>query len=799
MAYSAPWARLAKAWRAFRLSYSRDCDLTQCTGEARITHLMSASPSAVYARAGHPPHATGFISANVRELLGHDPCDFTGTAGFHDAHIHPDDRAVVATMLERLVRDGAAVEEYRFRHRDGSWRWLRDEAAMQRDAMGRPMEIIGSLSDISRHRAADMALAESERRLTVARGLLEDALDNTDDAFTLFDAEDRLVAYNQRYLAFYPTIAELVRPGVEFADLLRTSAYRGQYAGVNAENAEEWVQARLRRHGRREGSFEQMLSDGRCLEILERPTRDGGTVAIRRDVTARRHMEQALRHELAFEQTLIDSFPFPVFYKGRDGIYLGCNRAFEAALGLPRDRIVGRTLFDILPRAKAEEYAATDVELLSRRGQQSYETTMRWADGSLRRLQVVKGTYDGPDGRTAGFIGSLIDVTPQKRAEEQLVQAAKLATLGQVASEIAHELNQPLSIIRMSAESCLERCRRGPVEPAWTARKLEVIAGQVARMSEMVNHLRVFSRQDTGEPRPFLLAQAATSALRLLQMQMQLDDIAVDCDLAAEGVEVLGHPGQMEQVLLNLLSNARDAVLAHRPPGGRSIRLSLRAAAEPGMVTLEVEDNGGGVPDHLWPSVFEPFFTTKEEGVGTGLGLSISASIITAMGGRIDGCNRGEGACFTLGLPIHDGSRHTGSKAAADACEPGISPAAPPPARVLVVDDEPLAVECLVDHLERRGFDVVPATGAAQALEAAGGPPVDIVLSDLRMPGMGGEMLVAELRRRMPGLVAVLMTGQQGDPASVDPRTVLVRKPVQLDALDRAIDGLLRETAECPQ
>ena len=789
----AAFQRLGAAFAAFRSAWSGCCPVYDCIGSDRLANLMSAAPVVLYATRWAPDFALTFISGNVRQFCGIEAAHLLeGPERWGDT-IHPDDRALRRRALETLADRGRMTLDYRVRHAEGGWRWVRDEARVQLDPRGQPVEVVGSWQDISERRAWELALSDSEAQLRTAQSLLTDALDSSGDAFSLFDADDRLVAFNQRFREFYHTIADEIRPGATFEHLVRVSAQRGQYAGIGPEDVDNWVAQRMGIHHQATAAFEQKLADGRCLEIIERPTADGGRVAIRRDVTDRKRVEEALRRELTFEQALIDALPFPVFVKHRDGRFLGCNAKFAEAIGLPIAAIIGRTLFDILPRDRAEEYTSRDDELYQTRTSQTREVTMSWSDGSIRRLHVVKGVYLDADGKVGGHIGSLIDITEQKRAEEQLVQAAKLATLGQIASEVAHELNQPLSIIRMSAEICLQAGDR--LEPERCERKMNAILSQVRRMAEMVDHLRSFSRLESGEHIPFAPAPVVATATRLLSPHFQLDDIALDVHIDHECPEILGRPNQFEQVILNLLGNARDAVREHCPPGAGHVELSLQRRED--SLVLTVTDNGGGVPERMWPMVFDPFFTTKSDGTGTGLGLSISANIIAGMGGRIDGHNGDCGAVFTVTLPTYRAAgTATGTPAPPPApptpCAPEILPPDRPRARVLVVDDEELAVDCIVDYLTARGFAAMGATTPDQAQALAREQPADLVISDLRLPGLSGIGLLARLRAELGDVPAILMTGGPL-PAEPVPGAVFLRKPLALAELARRAKEMLDE------
>ncbi|MBI5163896.1 MAG: response regulator [Magnetospirillum sp.] len=504
--------------------------------------------------------------------------------------------------------------------------------------------------------------------------------------------------------------------------------------------------------------------------------------------------EAALARELAFEQVLLDAIPIPVFTKGIDGRYRGCNKAFQAALGLPRERIVGRTVFEIVPADKAAEFHATDLDLYRTGGNQTYETTMRYADGSMRRLTVVKGAFTDAGGAVAGYIGTLIDTTERRHAEEQLVRAARLATLGQTASEVAHELNQPLSIIRMAAENGLGLLDHEQPDRARLHRQLEIVSGQMARMSELVTHLRRFGRPQGDDRHPFRPAETVLAMARLMATPLSLDDIVLALDLPEDCPEILGSPHQVEQILLNLLGNARDAVKAAHAPGERRIAVSL--AVDGDTLVLAIGDNGGGIAPEAREALFDPFFSTKGED-GTGLGLSICARLVSGMDGHIDAANTGDGARFAVTLPIYR-RRDPAAPCAPAAPSPQPSAGARRRATVLVVDDEPLAVECISDYLEGRAYRVVSATGAREALALAAATPVDVVVSDIRMPGMGGGQLVEELRRRQPALPAVLMTGNVDIVTAPpdDSATVLVHKPVGLAALEAHIGALLDAALE---
>jgi PAS domain S-box-containing protein len=774
------WRRLKAAWAAL----TAPAETGRAEPERHLDTLLTLVPAVIYVRSCDAKSTLSYVSGNVQALLGYSTDEILRTPRFWIDHIHADDRDRCLGSLDSLAQMGMLEMEYRLRAKDGSWRWLRDECRIVRGLDGHGREVVGSCIDVTGRHRSEQALARSEAELRAAQTRLMDALESSDDAFSVFDAHDRLVAFNSRYCAIYPTIADIIRPGVSFTELLRVSARRGQYAGITAEHADQWVDERLERHSHPGGIFEQLLGDGRWLEIVERPTAEGGRVAIRRDITGRKTIEAAIRDELQFKQSLIDALPFPVFYKNTDLIYVGCNGAFCDALGKSTGDIIGKTLTETYTAEKAAEFRARDQELLTQGGIQNYETTFRWGDGSLRQIAIVKATFNDPDGKVAGLIGTIIDLTPQKRAEEQMVQNARLATLGQIASEIAHEMNQPLSIMRMTAENSLERLKQGEVAADIVAGKLAIMVEQTGRMGEMIAHLRSFARTEENERQPVAPLPAIRSALALTRLRFQLDDIALAIHLPESCPDLIGRGNQLEQVVVALLTNARDAVCARHKPGKRRISLSLEQRGDD--LILSVEDNGGGIPDDLWSRVFTPFFTTKTEGAGAGLGLSISANIVAAMGGRISGHNYGDGALFQVFWPCGGGPVPTAQSPAKAAMEPARRP------RILVVDDEPLAVDCITDFLTARDYDVVAAISPLDALNLAADTTFDLVLTDQRMPGMDGNVLIERLRTIRPDLPAIMMSGgSMPMPSAGKGPTAQLPKPLVLDELGRKIAQLL--------
>ena len=235
-----------------------------------------------------------------------------------------------------------------------------------------------------------------------------------------------------------------------------------------------------------------------------------------------------------------------------------------------------------------------------------------------------------------------------REKQEQLVQAAKLATLGELTTGIAHELNNPLNNIGLYIGNLLDRMAAGSLNDEALERDLTRSMQQVRKATEIINHLRTFGRAAPTSREAVDLNEVIESALSLLREQFRLHQIDVSLDLSAAKPEVAGNPIQLEQVLMNLLTNARDAVVA-----AQVRHISISTGIEEGTAVVCVEDSGPGIPTDLEQRVFDPFFTTKEVGEGTGLGLSIVYGIIKDHEGSISIESRyGYGARFVIRLPL---------------------------------------------------------------------------------------------------------------------------------------------------
>jgi adenylate cyclase len=252
--------------------------------DERTIHLLNSSPAVLYSFEASGTNSPTFISDNVRALFGYEPREYLEGPNFWLDRVHPDDISRVLTDFGRLFEVGHHRQEYRFRRKDGTYCWVDDNLHLIRDGNGDPLEVVGSWSDITTSKQAQKARRRSEQRLT-------DALESIQEGFALFDADDRLVLYNRHYQEFYPGLGDVVVPGTPFAVILRSAVERGLFRDATGQ-MNDWIERRLARHRQPLGPHLQAQSDGRWIQISERKTQDGSTVAVYTDVSELKQREQ---------------------------------------------------------------------------------------------------------------------------------------------------------------------------------------------------------------------------------------------------------------------------------------------------------------------------------------------------------------------------------------------------------------------------------------------------------------------------------------------------------------------------
>ena len=677
--------------------------------------------------------------------------------------------------------------------------------------------------DVSEERRIAAALAGSETRLRLAQeaagfGIWE--YDGATGAITWSPEQFRLHGLDPA--AGEPSFEQwldLVEPEDRAAVIRATADVESASAAVLR------LEFRIRR-----------ASDGevRWLEAIARLVAGEapGTsrvVGINLDVTDRRQAEDALLQATALLHAIGDCSPDPIYAKDSGGRFLFANPALLAVIGRPANEVIGRTDADWHSHPEqAAAVMANDRRIIETGQTEFVEEVFDAAGLGTRVFQSAKAPLRMGDGRAVGVVCVSSDITRAKNTEAELrrltgdlenrvhaevaareaaqaraAHAERMHVLGQLAGGIAHDFNNVLQAL----DGAVTLMARDAEDPVRVRRVARLALEATSRGASITRRLLAFGRRGDLRSEP---ADPAKLLAGLRDMVAHTMGAGVTVDITAEpGIPpILVDKAQLETAILNLVTNARDAM----PDGGS---LTLSAAAEnvadgqvAGMaagryVRITVADNGTGMDPPTVARATEPFFTTKPPGAGTGLGLSMAKGFAEQSGGGLSIASQpGCGTAVSVWLPQVGSSRDSSGPAASVRESEAAVLATVPPLRVLLVDDDALLREVLAEDLAHEGCTVVAAGGGAEALALlAAGEPADVLVTDLAMPGMNGLALIEHAQECRHDLPAVLLTGYAGDGAAlkapVTGHYLLLRKPIHSHELVGHIMALL-EAARVP-
>jgi len=402
-----------------------------------------------------------------------------------------------------------------------------------------------------------------------------------------------------------------------------------------------------------------------------------------RDITDILANQEAITNHNHFLRALLDNIPNPVFYKDTKGVFLGCNNAFLQAFGKTSTDIIGKKICEIFSIENCRQIIQKDEEIISSKQIQSFELEFQYADGLIHNIIINQSPFSQSDGTLGGLVGIMIDISEikqiqheleqwniqlNKRVSEELkkvekqrqmlIQKSKLESLGQLAAGITHEMNQPLTAITMGLENILFHLKSEDITKHYLENKIGTILENIQRINRIIDHVKTFSRnQQNARFTRMNLNEAIQGALLLLKSQFSERNIHFNLQLHPEPLYFLGDRFKVEQVVINLLNNSKDALeqKAHNQSLNFNKTIAIRSfIINSNNIGMEIEDNGTGIPPQLLDHIFEPFFTTKEINKGTGLGLSIVYGIIEELKGNIEVKSEfGEGTCFTCEFPSY--------------------------------------------------------------------------------------------------------------------------------------------------
>jgi two-component system cell cycle sensor histidine kinase/response regulator CckA len=730
-----------------------------------------------------------YCNAALEEMLG---LDRSSIIGRDTRDLFPAEFAqAVDERMAELLRTGADQVEERTLP-SGSGVDVRIQRSLLRNQDGHVIGLLGAVLDLMPQKNAQRAQALSEARY---RNLFQNAL----DSILVLDGL-HLVECNPAACELFG-MAEEELTGKSLAEL----SPEMQMDGAPSRQALQHLVQSACRGGRRtiEWSLKSPVRGILEVDISLSPLHLDGrdlVLALVRDVSEYRRAQAALEASEQFSRGMVQHAPIGVLYTDLDGTLIFENEVMAKMLGVPegqRSRALGKRLQDLpgLEKVGLQEKLARVA-----RGEvlQNLEFVYESLYGRRLRMHVQMAPHSNPDGRVVGAIFMIQDVTELRRLEEQLHHAQKMDAIGNLAGGIAHDFNNLLTGISGNAEMALQMLE----DPDRVKSALKEMIAISDRASQLTQRLLSFSRRQESNPRPVIVSRLIEDIRRMLQ---RLIGEQIQLDLSQDDVAwaVQADPGQLEQVIVNLVVNARDAM----PDGGRILMeiqnvdldeheahlLDLKHGPH---LKLSISDTGHGIDEEQIEHIFDPFFTTKQVGKGTGLGLSIVYGIIRQCGGAIEvESSPGDGTTFTIHLPslgTLDAPRESAPRERRLHMATGAE-------EILVIEDEDAVRELTVRCLEHCGYTVYSAADGEEALElvASREAPVDLILSDVIMPGMSGPATVRRIREIWPNVTVLFCSGYTDGELkkhrlSPEEGAALLNKPYSLEDLSRRI----RETLD---
>ncbi len=520
---------------------------------------------------------------------------------------------------------------------------------------------------------------------------------------------------------------------------------------------------------------------------------ESAVLVMAHDITSRKRQEERLRLERAYFERLFESAPQAIVIVDNAGAVVRANREFTELFGYSQQELIGQLVDEMIVPDDLKQEARSVTQAVARGKATELETRRLRKDGRLVDVSIL-GAPVQIDREQIAVYGIYTDITDRRRLERQLQQSHRMEAVGQLAGGIAHDFNNLLTAILGNCEILLSDLDAR--DPHYL--DVEEIKRAGDRAASLTRQLLAFSRKQYLRPKIIDLNEIVRETESLLSRLID-ESIELVTHLDPQLGHVKADPGQLEQVIVNLVINARDAM----PEGGRLTIVTSNAQVDaesarvhqPALngryVTLSVADTGTGMDPQTQTRIFEPFFTTKEKGKGTGLGLSTVYGIVKQSGGHIwVDSEVGRGTNFIIHFPEVDADTEIRPLYTEEADPLGGSDT------VLLVEDEEIVRNLLQRVLEKLGYNVLHARNAADALALSNryAGPIDLLVTDVVMPGMNGRELARQLTDSRPGARVLYMSGyldMRGRKVDLGPDAAFLQKPFTPDVLGRKIREVL--------
>jgi PAS domain S-box-containing protein len=759
----------------------------------RMQYLLFSTSAIIYSIKTNTDYEFSFLSENIYQMMHYKANDILATKHFWLNNIHPEDRERIQDESKIVMELNRVTHEYRFRRKDDSYIWLRDEKKLIRDLNDEPLEIIGNIINITDYKMTEHDLQESEE-------LYRSVVSSMAEGIVVRGADGKIRTHNKRAEEILGLSGEQMVGNKAVHPDWKTLREDGTYYSFKEHPPMVTLQTGMPTLNAVMGILKPDKSLT-WISINSQPMGENSgkplaVVSSFNDITQIKLAQEELKKSEERYRSFFENDISGVYVTTVDGEILDCNPSFIRILGFESIKDAkAKNAYELYSNPKERDEIIAQVK--QNKHLQDHEVEMFHKDGSsVFCIQNLFGIFDS-ENQLQLLRGYLYDITERKQLEEQLRQSQKLEGVGQLAGGIAHDFNNILTVINGYSELLIPKLSMD--------KALQKIVNEIKtageRAASLTAQLLAFSRHQVTKPQIININKALESINKMLNRLIG-ENIEIKSSLNKEIYSVKIDPGQFDQIIINLVVNARDAM----PDGGRltietkNIYLDesyskQHVSVNPGdYVLLSISDTGEGMNEETRQRIFEPFFTTKELGKGTGLGLATVYGIVKQVGGNIWVYSEShQGTTFKIFFPAIKGEAPIGKvlQKAADSLNGSET--------ILIVEDDPAVRELTCGFLESYGYDVLESRDVDHAIEIAktSGVTIHLLITDVIMPKMSGRQLANEIQLLLPQIKVLFVTGYADNSiihhGILDEGVNLLTKPFSPNDLANSVRKILND------